>query len=105
MRLLASNWLVATGLAAAITLLAPSIVIVIAITFIGIPIAIALMLAPLVFIVSLGGWLAGRSLRLGRVGYALGAGATLLALAVPPLLINEGLAKRAAAFAACRPAP
>lgn len=100
MRLLASNWLVATGLAAAITLLVPSIVIVIAITFIGIPIAIALMLAPLVFIVSLGGWLAGRSLKLGRVGYFLGAGATLLVLAVPPLLINEGLERRATALAA-----
>jgi hypothetical protein len=100
MRLLASNWLVATGLAAAITLLAPSIVIVIAITFIGIPIAIALMLAPLVFMVSLGGWFGGRSLALGRTGYVLGAGATLLVLAIPPALINPGLETRAAAFAA-----
>jgi len=100
MRLLASNWLIVTGLAAAITLLAPSVVIVIAITFIGIPIAIALMLAPLVFMVSLGSWYLGRTLKMGRTGYVLGAGATLLVLAVPPLVINAGLHKRAADFMA-----
>lgn len=100
MRFIVANWLTATGIAAAITLLAPSVVIVIAITFIGIPIAIALMLAPLVFIVSLGGWFGRRSLGVGRTGYFLGAGATLLALAIPPALINPGLEKRAADFAA-----
>jgi len=93
-------WLITTGIGAAITLLAPSVVIVAAITIIGLPIALALMLAPLVFIVSVGSWLVGRALKLGATGYALGAGASLLALAVPPAIINATLEERAAAMVA-----
>jgi hypothetical protein len=97
---LARVWLTATGIGAAITLLAPSVVVIAAITVIGIPIAIALLLAPLVFIVSLGAWFIGRALRLGYAGYAIGVGAVLLALAVPASLINASLEQRAASFTA-----
>jgi uncharacterized membrane protein YccF (DUF307 family) len=55
-------WLIATGIGAAITLLAPSVVIVAAITIIGLPLALALMLAPLAFILSFGSWLIGRAI-------------------------------------------
>lgn len=93
-------WLTATGVGAAITLLAPSVVYIAAITIIGIPIAIALLLAPLVFIVSLGAWFIGRALKFGVAGYAIGAAIVLLGLAVPPSIINAGLEQRAAAFVA-----
>lgn len=93
-------WLIATGIGAVITLLAPSVVVVVAITIIGLPLALAMMLAPLVFIVSLGSWFIGRKLNLGRTGYALGAGATVLALAVPPAFINTRLEERAASLVA-----
>ncbi|MBU6157103.1 MAG: hypothetical protein KJS87_09235 [Alphaproteobacteria bacterium] len=91
---LTSSWLLVTGLAAALTLLAPSIVILVAITVIGIPLAIALALAPLVFIVSLGGALAHRWLKVGAMGYVIGAGATLLLLSVPAHFINADLSRR-----------
>ncbi|MFM9862398.1 MAG: hypothetical protein ACKVRO_02215 [Micropepsaceae bacterium] len=100
MKNFARVWLITTGIGAAITMLAPSLIYVAMITIIGIPLALALMLAPLVFIVSLGSWFIGRRLMLGRIGYAIGAGATLLALAIPPHFINAALEKRAALLVA-----
>jgi hypothetical protein len=99
-KLLTSNWLRITGLAAALTLLAPTIVIAVAITVIGIPIAIALAFSPLVFMVSLGSALLHRVLDVGAMGYVIGAGATLLLLSVPPYFVNAELRARAAAFVA-----
>lgn len=93
-------WLIATGIGAAITLFAPSVVIVAAITIIGLPLAFALMLAPLAFIVSFGSWLIGRAIMLGRTGYAIGFGAMLLVLAVPPYIINGKLEERVASLVA-----
>ena len=100
MKNFARVWLITTGIGAAITMLAPSVVYVAAITIIGIPLALALMLAPLVFIVSLGSWVIGRRFMLGRIGYAIGAGAMVLALAIPPYFINAALEKRAASLVA-----
>ena len=93
-------WLITTGIGAAISLFAPSVVIVAAITIIGLPLAFALMLAPLAFIVSFGSWLIGRAIMLGRTGYAIGFGAMLLALAVPPYIINGKLEGSVAALVA-----
>ncbi len=84
-------WLITTGIGAAVTLIAPSVVIAAAITIIGLPLALALMLAPLAFILSFGSWLIGRAIMLGRTGYAIGVGAMLLVLAVPPYIINAKL--------------
>jgi hypothetical protein len=99
-KLLVANWLVFTGLAAAVTLLAPTLVILVAITVIGIPIAIALAFAPLVFMVSLGSVLLHRVLNVGAMGYVIGAGATLLLLSVPPYFINADLSHRASQLVA-----
>jgi len=93
-KLLVANWLLLTGLAAAVTVLAPTIVILVAITVIGLPLAIALAFAPLVFIVSLGSVLLHRVLKVGAMGYVIGAGATLLLLSVPPHFINADLRHR-----------
>lgn len=97
---LVANWLLFTGLAAAVTLLAPTLVILVAITVIGIPIAIALAFAPLVFMVSLGSALLHRVLNVGAMGYVIGAGATLLLLSVPPYFINADLSHRASQLVA-----
>ncbi len=93
-KLLVANWLLFTGLAAALTLLAPTIVVLVAITVIGLPLAIALAFSPLVFMVSLGSALAHRWLKVGAMGYVIGAGATLLLLSVPPHFINADLSYR-----------
>jgi hypothetical protein len=93
-KLLLANWLLITGLAAALTVLAPTIVIVVAITVIGLPLAIALAFSPLVFMVSLGSVLLHRVLNVGAMGYVIGAGATLLLLSVPPHFINANFSER-----------
>ena len=100
MRLTAKKWLIATGIAAAITMLMPSLVMVAAISIIGLPIALALYVAPLVFLFSLGTWLVGRRLNLGTAGYFIGAGVTLIALMLPPWFVNTRLEERAAALIA-----
>lgn len=95
-KLLIANWLLITGLAAALTVFAPSIVILVAITVVGLPLAVALAFAPLVFMVSLGSVLLHRVLNVGAMGYVIGAGATLLLLSVPPHFINANLSQRVA---------
>lgn len=92
-------WLVATGIGAAVTLFLPEVATIAAISIIGLPIAIALLVAPLVFLVSFGAWLVGRRMR-NVTGYVLGAGVTLIVLAIPASVINRGLEDRAAAFVA-----
>lgn len=99
-KLLLANWLLFTGLAAAITVFAPTFVIVVAITIIGIPLAVALAFAPLVFMVSLGSVLLHRVLNVGAMGYVIGAGATLLLLSLPPYFINASLSARMAQLVA-----
>ena len=89
-------WLVATGVGAAITVFAPVLVTVAAISIIGLPIAIALLFAPLVFSVSLGGWAISRSFNMGAGGFVLGAVLTLAGLAVPAYVINATLDVRVA---------
>lgn|GEM_PF-2880022 len=93
-KLLIANWLLISGLAAALTVFAPTIVILVAITVVGLPLAIALAFAPLVFMVSLGSVLLHRVLNVGAMGYVIGAGATLLLLSVPTHFINADLSHR-----------
>jgi hypothetical protein len=99
-KLVFANWLLATGIAAAIALLAPTFVIVCAITIIGLPVALALAFAPLVFLISFGSWFMHRKLKVGAMGYVIGAGATALLLTVPPHFVNAEMRARAAAFVA-----
>src|SRR5690349_7465321 len=96
----ANGWLILTGIGAAITLIAPEILITAGISIVGIPLAIALLFAPLVFLVSLGSVVLGKYLHGGTIGYLAGAGLTLVALAIPADLINRGLDQRAEAFVA-----
>lgn len=98
MRLTLWTWLIATGIGAAITTFAPALVTVAAISIVGLPLAIALLFAPLAFCVSLGGWVAHRIFNMGSAGFLLGAALTLAGLAVPAYLINTTLDARVAAL-------
>jgi hypothetical protein len=91
-------WLIATGAASAITLFAPIVATIAATTVIGIPIALALMVAPVVFMMSLGSFIIGHTLMMGRAGYLIGAGVALVVLALPPLYFNAQLEERAASL-------
>ncbi|MGL4489870.1 MAG: hypothetical protein ACRCU5_10555 [Rhizobiaceae bacterium] len=88
--------LIIFGISAAITMGAPSTVSVAAITFIGIPIAIYLAVAPFLFLVTLGTWLVSKFFGRSSVGILLSFAATLVALAIPPYLANmrlDGISK------------
>jgi len=88
------KWLLFLGIMSAITFFMPGIVLFLALTIIGIPIAIFINLSPLLFVFSLIGWSAYKILNIGRAGYAVGFLATLGALAIPPPIMNKSIVSR-----------
>jgi hypothetical protein len=99
-RLLRSGniWLWFLGISAAMTMLMPSIVMMAAISIIGIPIAVFLAAAPFLFVVALGTRIISRWLGGGLLAVVAGAAVTLALLAIPPFLINGSLEGRAKSF-------
>jgi hypothetical protein len=95
-----STVLIALGIAAAITMLAPAFATVAAITIIGLPIALFLMAAPLLFMLALGTLLIGRKLDASRPAYIAGFAAAAIILAIPPTIANRALEKDARALVA-----
>ncbi|WP_313192330.1 hypothetical protein [Shinella zoogloeoides] len=93
-------WLWFVGTSAAITMAAPTTVSVAAISIIGIPIAFFLAIAPLLFLVSLGAWIASRWLGGSMYGLATGVAVTLALLAIPPFLVNRSLETRVRSYVA-----
>lgn len=88
-------WLAVLGIAAAITLLAPSTISIAMITIIGIPIGLFLLAAPFLFLlVLLAGLISGR-IGGGWMGRIAGTVGALAILAVPPFFANRVLDQRA----------
>lgn len=83
-----------------LTLLMPSLPFVLAITIIGLPITVFLLLAPFLFLVFAGTTWAGPQLGGGRKGHGLGLVLTLAVLALPAALGNHLLERRAKALLA-----
>ncbi len=84
------RWRIALGVVAIGVLLAPEIVIVCAISVIGLPIALMLILTPPLFALSLGAWIFGKAFQgsgLRWIGWPIAVGMAALAAAV----INTGL--------------
>jgi hypothetical protein len=87
--------LIVLGVGAAITVLMPSIATIAAITIIGLPIAIYLMLAPLLFLLALGTFVIGRKLGGSMFAYVAGIAASVFILALPPFFANRALENEA----------
>lgn len=92
--------LIVLGVAAVVTLLVPSLPFVIAITLIGLPITVFLLLAPFLFLVFAGTVWAGPRLGGGWMGHGMGLVLALAALALPAALGNHLLERRAKALLA-----
>ena len=86
------------GVAAAIALTSPGLIIVLLISIIGLPIAIFLMAAPGLFLVLLLARLFQKSLGGGRSKFFIGIGVALGLLAIIPWWVNAGLEKKANAL-------
>lgn len=81
-------------------MLMPSLIFVLMITIIGIPIALYLMAAPLLFLLAVGTRFGGRRLGGGLAAHLAAFAATLALLAAPPLFVNPKLERTARALVA-----
>ena len=86
------------GLAAAVALVSPGLIVLLFISIIGFPIAIFLMAAPTLFLVLFLARLFQKSLGGGRSKFFIGIGAALGFLAIGPWWVNAGLEKKADAL-------
>ena len=90
--------LLVLGLAAAVALVSPGLIVLLFISIIGFPIAIFLMAAPTLFLVLFLARLFQKSSAAGAANFLSAIGAALGFLAIGPWWVNAGLEKKADAL-------
>ena len=94
-------FLLVSGLLSLVVLALPEIGLLAALTFIGLPVALAYWAVPAVFLISLIAYLLFRVLPVrGKTGAFVSLIAALMVLAVPPFFLNAPIHQKAAAFVA-----